>query len=305
MKMNNVLITGVAGFIGSNLLDYLLENTDWNITGIDDLSTGNIKNIEGQLPHAKFTFIEDSLFAVKTLKPYDCVFHLAALPRIQPSFERINEHINANLMGAMHLVECMIGDEKFPRIVNSSSSAIYGTPKRIPTPESEPIDCLSPYAFQKFEVEKYFDLLSTRFPLDFVHLRYFNPYGPRSFNPENKFNAYSSVIGIFLDRYSRNEPLLITGDGEQKRDFVHVKDLASANYKAAIHPEKLNTAFNIGHSHTCSIIDLANMISDSYDFIAKREGEAEITYADITKVRNVLGWQPEYDLETFIKNNIS
>ncbi len=305
MKIKKVLLTGVAGFIGSNLLDYLLEKTDWQITGIDNLSTGTRKNIAGQKDHPRFEFLEDSLFSLKTLKPYDVVFHLAALPRIQPSFELVNEHIHANLMGAMHLLELMIADNRFPRFVNSSSSAIYGTPKMIPTPESEGIDCLSPYAFQKYEVEKYFELLSTRFPLDFVHLRYFNPYGPRSFNPENTFNAYSSVIGIFLDRASRSEPLLITGDGSQKRDFVHVKDLARANYMAAVHPEKLNTAFNIGHSHTCSVLDLAKMISDSYSFIDKREGEAEITYADISKAKKMLGWSPKHDLEIFIKENIS
>src|SRR5690554_2623687 len=213
--IKKVLITGVAGFIGSNLLDFLIENTDWNIVGIDDLSTGNKNNIGHHLSDKRFEFIEDTLFSLKSLNDYDRVFHLAALPRIQPSFELINEHIYANLMSSMHLVELMIKDNRFPRIVNSSSSAIYGTPETIPTDENERIDCLSPYAFQKHEVEKYFELLTTRFPLDFVHLRYFNPYGPRSFNPNNKFNAYSSVIGIFLYRAKQNEPLLITGDGSQ------------------------------------------------------------------------------------------
>lgn len=304
MKIKNVLITGVAGFIGSNLLDYLADHTDWKITGIDNLSTGNRKNISRHLDNPDFTFIEDSLFTLESLRPYDCIFHLAALPRIQPSFELINEHIHANLMGAMHLVECMIRDKHFPRFVNSSSSAIYGTPKNIPTAEDEPVDCLSPYAFQKYEVEKYFELLATRYPLDYVHLRYFNPYGPRSFNPDNKFNAYSSVVGIFLNRYEKNEPLLITGDGMQKRDFVHVADLARANYSAATHPEKLNTAFNIGHSGTCSVLDLARKISDNYTFIDRREGEAEITYADVSKARDILGWAPVYELDAYIKENV-
>ncbi len=304
MKIKNVLITGVAGFIGSNLLDFLLETTDWQITGIDDLSTGNKKNIELQLGHNQFEFVEDTLFNLKSLKKYDCVFHLAALPRIQPSFELINEHIHANLMSSMHLIEIMIAENHFPRIVNSSSSAIYGTPKIIPTPENERIECLSPYAFQKYEVEKYFEMLATRYPLDFVHLRYFNPYGPRSFNPDNKFNAYSSVIGIFLDRAKNNQPLLITGDGSQKRDFIHVRDLARANYMAAIHAEKLNTAFNIGHSNTMSVLDLAKLISDKCEFIPKRDGEAEITFADVTKAKSILGWTPKHDLETFIKESI-
>jgi UDP-glucose 4-epimerase len=153
-------------------------------------------------------------------------------------------------------------------------------------------------------VEKYFDLLATRYPLNYVHLRYFNPYGPRSFNPENKFNAYSSVVGIFLYRYKQGETLQITGDGSQKRDFVHVYDLARANHMAAIHPDKLNTAFNIGHSSTLSILELAKLISDEYEFIPKREGEADITFADISKAGRVLNWEPVYKLEDFIKNNI-
>jgi UDP-glucose 4-epimerase len=145
-------------------------------------------------------------------------------------------------------------------------------------------------------------MLETRYPLDFVHLRYFNPFGPRSFNPENKFNAYSSVVGIFLYRKENDQPLLITGDGSQKRDFIHVYDLAKANLMAAEHPEKLNTAFNIGASGTVSVLELAKMISTDYEFIPKREGEAEITYSDVSKAKKVMGWEPEYDLESYIKS---
>jgi UDP-glucose 4-epimerase len=299
--MSRVLITGVAGFIGSNLLDYLMDVTDWEIFGIDDLSTGNKRNISHHIGNSRFEFVHDTLLNLTTLKPYDIIFHLAALPRIQPSFELVKEHIQANLIAPMHLLELMIADNRFPRIVNSSSSAIYGTPINIPTSETERVDCLSPYAFQKYEVEKYFELLSTRFPLDFVHLRYFNPYGPRSFNPENSFNAYSSVVGIFLEMAKNGETLKITGDGLQKRDFIHVRDLARANYMAAVHPEKLNTAFNIGNSNTMSVLNLAQLISDDYTFIEKREGEAEITYSDVSKAKQVLNWEPQHDLAEYIK----
>jgi len=160
MKIENVLITGVSGFIGSNLLDYLLDNTEWSITGIDNLSTGRKSNIQHELSNKRFTFLEQSLFDIDTLKPYQCIFHLAALPRIQPSFELVNAHIKENLMSSTFLIEKMIEENWFPRIVNSSSSAIYGTPTQIPTTEEERIDCLSPYAFQKYEVEKYFELLN-------------------------------------------------------------------------------------------------------------------------------------------------
>lgn len=295
------LITGVAGFIGSNLLDYLLEHTSWTIDGVDNLSTGSKANIS-HVRDGRFTFMEGDLTSITSLKPYRYVFHLAALPRIQPSFELVVEHITHNVSRAGYLLELMIRENHFPRFVYSGSSAIYGTPEIIPTPETERVDCLSPYAFQKYEVERYLELLATRYPIDYVTLRYFNPYGPRSFNPANAFNAYSSVVGIFLDRKKNGKPLLVTGDGQQKRDFIHVSDLAKANYLAAIHPQKLNTAFNIGYGDTLSVLDLARKISDQYEFIAKREGEADITFADTTKARTLLGWSPDQHIDAYLKS---
>lgn len=302
--INKVLITGVAGFIGSNLLDYLLEETEWMIDGIDNLSTGTTNNIAAHLANERFSFSDRKCSDLQSLQEYDCIFHLAALPRIQPSFELVNEHIQANVIESVHLLEVMIREGHFPKIVYSSSSAIYGTPEHVPTGENEAINCLSPYAFQKYEVEKYLGLLATRYPLNYVSLRYFNPYGPRSFNPANKFNAYSSVVGIFLDRKKSGQALLVTGDGSQKRDFVHVRDLAKANYLAAVNSGKVNTSFNIGKGSTVSILDLAKMISPNIQFIPKREGEADITFADISKAQNTLGWNPELELSAYIKREL-
>jgi UDP-glucose 4-epimerase len=303
--INKVLITGVAGFIGSNLLDYLVEVTDWNIDGVDDLSTGNQENIKTHLDNPRFAFKDQKCSDIKSLKGYNYIFHLAALPRIQPSFEFVNEHIGANLNESVHLLELMIKENIFPKFIYSSSSAIYGTPLNIPTNESERIDCLSPYAFQKYEVEKYLELLSTRYPFDYINLRYFNPYGPRSFNPQNKFNAYSSVVGIFIHRKKSGLPLLVTGDGSQKRDFVHVRDLAKANYLAAIHPGRTNTSFNIGKGATISILDLAKMIGGEMQFISKREGESDITFAYIEKAKKILKWEPQSELENFIHEELA
>jgi UDP-glucose 4-epimerase len=302
--MTKVLITGVSGFIGSNLLDYLLEKTDWQIVGYDNLSTGNKENIEDQSKNKRFEFVNKDVFELNSLKDYSIVFHLAALPRIQPSFELISEHIKSNVLLAAHLLELMIKENHYPRFVYSGSSAIYGTPDKIPTPETEKIDCLSPYAFQKYEVERYLELISTRYPLDYATLRYFNPYGPRSFNDKNPFNAYSSVVGIFLNKAKKGEKMLVTGDGSQQRDFIHVQDLAKANYLAAIHHGKLNTAFNIGQGSTMSVLDLAKRIGKPFDFIAKREGEAEITFADNTKAGTILGWKPEGDLSAYLKSEL-
>lgn len=298
--MEKVLITGVAGFIGSNLLDFLLEETEWLIDGYDNLSTGNKDNLAEGLKDERFKFFEQDAFELNSLKPYSKVFHLAALPRIQPSFELINDHIKANVLLAGHLLELMVKENHFPRLVYSGSSAVYGTPNIIPTPETERIDCLSPYAFQKYEVERYLELIATRYPIDFVTLRYFNPYGPRSFNPGNAFNAYSSVVGIFLNRKKEGKSLLVTGDGSQERDFIHVRDLASANYKAAVYPERINASFNIGFGSTMSILSLAKMIDKKIEFIDIREGEAEITFADNKKARDVLNWVPIENLKDYL-----
>jgi len=300
----NVLITGVAGFIGSNLLDYLLSGTDWRITGIDNLTTGSEDNICHNLDNPRFKFLKQRCSDITSIKEYDCIFHLAALPRIQPSFDLIREHVQANLLEGVFLIELMVKENHFPRFVYSGSSAIYGNPEKIPTDESAGVNCMNPYAFQKYEVEKYLELIATRYPLNYVTLRYFNPYGPRSFNPKNKFNAYSSVVGIFLNKWKEGKPLSVTGDGTQQRDFIHVRDLCEANYKAAVHPGKLNTAFNIGNGSTCSILDLAQMISDKYEFIPKREGEADITFADVNKARDVLCWRPKAKLSDYIAEMI-
>lgn len=306
MSITKVLITGVAGFIGSNLLDYLMSQTNWDIDGVDNLSTGNIQNIEHHLTNSRFSFLKESCSDLVSLKEYNVVFHLAALPRIQPSFERVNEHVEANLNQSIHLIELMIREDHFPKLVFSGSSAIYGTPNQIPTPESEKVDCLSPYAFQKYEFERYLELISTRFPLNYVSLRYFNPYGNRSFNPKNPDNAYSSVVGIFLNRKKEGKPLLVTGDGSQKRDFIHVSDLAKANYLAAIHAEKLNTAFNVGFGDTLSILELAKMIDgDRFEFIPKREGESDITFADTSKIKQILGWSPSMQITSYLSEELS
>ena len=302
--MKSVLITGVAGFIGSNLLDLLIEETDCEITGIDNLSTGNESNIVHHFEEARFKFINDDLENITSVKQFDTIFHLAALPRIQPSFELISEHIHANLNIGVQLIEIMIKESHFPKLVYSGSSAIYGTPLHTPTTEEEKIECLSPYAFQKYEFERYLELISTRFPLNYVTLRYFNPYGPRSFNPSNSFNAYSSVVGIFLNQQKLGKHLQVTGDGNQKRDFIHVKDVARANLAAANTEKGINDCFNVGFGETISINDLAKLISPNIVHIEKREGESEITHAEIGKIHSILNWRPLENIENYISKEL-
>lgn len=295
-----VLVTGAAGFIGSNLVEAILAETDWTVVGIDNFSTGSPDNVAHLDGRGRLTLERADVAAIDDLSGYDTVFHLAALPRIQPSFDTPCEHLTANLTNSIHLLEVMMRRRQFPRLVYSSSSAIYGNPRTTPTTEDEPISCLNPYSFQKYEVEKYLELLTQRHPLDYVALRYFNPYGPRSFNPANPFNAYSSVMGIFLHRHREGLPLLVTGDGSQQRDFVHVRDVARANIRAALVEGRLNTAFNVGYGETMSIIDLARRISNRIEFVPERPGEARITHASIERARVGLGWSPTIPVEQYL-----
>jgi UDP-glucose 4-epimerase len=257
------------------------------------------------LKNPNFEFKQLKCSELKTIVEFDCIFHLAALPRIQPSYIDIKEHLNANVNESIHIVELMISESHFPKFIYSSSSAIYGTPEQIPTTEDAKINCLSPYAFQKYEVEMYLELLSKRYNrLDYACLRYFNPYGPRSYNSKNPLNAYSSVVGIFLNQAKNKLPLQITGDGLQQRDFIHVRDIVRANYYSALIEGQINSSINLGMGETLSVLDLAKKISTNIKFIEKREGESDITLADITKAKKVLNWKPEISLNEYIKSQI-
>ena len=222
----NALITGGLGFIGSNLVDFLVSKK-WDITVIDNLSTGSLdyKNLE-----AEYWIKNVDELTFEDIQDFEYVFHLAALPRIQPSFDEPIEHEDANVIITIKLLELLKQSKKLKKLVYSASSACYGTPKNYPTPESEQIQILSPYALQKYSSEQYCLILGERFNIPVITLRYFNAYGPRSFNPNNTQNAYSSVIGVFNAQKNNNTQLTITGDGSQKRDFVHAKDIANANY---------------------------------------------------------------------------
>ena len=170
-----------------------------------------------------------------------------------------------------------------------------------PTTEKDGIGPLNPYALQKYEGELYCKLFAEQLGLPAVSLRYFNVYGPRSYNEDDKFNAYSSVVEIFLIQKSQNKPLTITGDGKQKRDFIHVYDVAKANIAAIKYPAKKFNFFNIASGKNNSVKQIADFISNNQTHIDPRQGEAKLTLADISKAKTFLNWVPLIELEEGIK----
>tara|TARA_R110002020_G_scaffold17760_9_gene61985 strand:+ start:873 stop:1775 length:903 start_codon:yes stop_codon:yes gene_type:complete len=293
--MKKAIVTGGAGFIGSNLVDGLIKQ-DIEVIVIDDLSTGFEKNIN---PKATLHMLDISRHKTqieKLMVGVDVVFHLAALARVQPSiedpqtFNEINVNGTLNVLFAAHKAGVK-------RVVYSASSSCYGNNKTFPTPETELTNPLSPYGLQKYVGEQYCKMFSEVYNLDTVSLRYFNVYGERM----NFEGAYKLVIAVFAEQMMQGKPLTITNDGEQKRDFTYVGDVVEANILAATHPKKLNgESFNIGNGDNYSVNELADMFGGEKQY-GNKVLEPFITLADNTKAKEILKWEPKGDLPTWVK----
>ena len=297
------LVTGAAGFIGSNLVDYLLE-MDHQVICVDNESADNEKfhwngktiNVSGD--------ITDYKFMKNVFNKVDYVFHLAAESRLQPAIQNPINAVHKNCVGTATMLQCA-REAGVKRFVYSSTSSGYGN-NPFPNDETQPDDCLNPYSASKVAGEKFCKMYYNLYGLETVVLRYFNVFGQRS--PTK--GQYAPVIGIFRRQRDDGEPLTIVGDGSQKRDFVHVQDVARANYLASIMPLKniakfdghdyTGEVFNIGSGKNYSIKEIANAISTNQISIPEREGEMSTTLADISKVGNVIGWKPEIDVIEWI-----
>jgi UDP-glucose 4-epimerase len=299
------LVTGGLGFIGSHLVR-ALRSRDYPTYVVDDLSCGRIdrkiENVEYQI---KSLLDEESLIAfVKKVQP-QWVFHLAAWPQIQPSFEDPSSYDHVNVHACLMLMKAL-KEAKAPvkAFVNSCSSAIYGNPQTLPIPETQPIDPLSPYALQKYSAEAYLKILGKCNSIPVVSLRYFNVYGPGSFDPESRQSAYSSVIGIFKNQVALGKPLTVTGDGKQTRDFVHISDVVQANLLVA---EKIQQtcfhSFNVGTGVETSVLQLAQLFGGSIQWVSERPGEIQASVADIKKLKE-LGWSPKVNLAQAIEKGM-
>ena len=289
------LVTGGAGFIGSNLVDYLLEQGH-NVVCIDNESANNEKFYWNEKAWNVNADITDYKTMKNAFTNVDYVFHLAAESRLQSAIQNPIEAVNKNCVGTTVMLQCA-REAGVKRFVYSSTSSGYGN-NPYPNVETQPDDCLNPYSASKISGEKFCKMYTDLYGLETVTLRYFNVFGERS--PAR--GQYAPVIGIFQRQRDAGESLTIVGDGSQRRDFIHVKDVARANYLAATVPLKGNEGevFNVGSANPYSIQQIADSISNNQTYIPKRNGEMETTFADITKIGEVMGWKPEIDVIDWI-----
>jgi UDP-glucose 4-epimerase len=295
--MPNAVVTGGAGFIGSNLVTLLLDS-GWEVTIVDNFATSERTNVAKNATLQEVDLTDREALA-PVMKDAEYVFHLAALPRIQPSFDDPVTHEKVNVIGSINCLEALKGNSRLKKFVYASSSACYGNPSTFPTSEEAPISCLSPYALQKYAAEQYALMLGERFEIPAAVLRFFNVYGPGSFKPKSPSNAYSSVAGVFHNQRKAGQPLTITGDGTQSRDFVHVSDVARALMAAAL-SERLGEVYNVGSGLSITVNALAELFGGPVTHIPERKGEAMTTWADISKIQRELGWNPLIDMQSGI-----
>ena len=296
--MSKCLVTGGCGFIGSNIVDRLISDGH-EVIVLDNKSADN----------AKFFVNEKAQYACQDISNYqltntfyagvDYVFHLAAESRIGPSIDNPLDTVQKNCLGTATVLQCA---RKWgvKKVMYSSTSSGYGNNPH-PNVETQPDDCLNPYSVTKIAGEKLCKMYTDLFGMKTVTFRYFNVYGDRA----PRTGQYSPVIGIFFRQRDADEDLTIVGDGEQRRDFVHVSDVVSANLAAAfndVDDEHYGQVYNVGSGKNYSVNEIASWISDKQVHLPERVGEVRVSLANIDKIKNVFGWEPKVDLEEWVRS---
>lgn len=293
--MSKCLVTGGAGFIGSNLVDALIAKGH-EVVVIDNLSSGKKENIN---PQAQFHLLD--LQKIEDIKPIfqgvDYVFHLAAFPRVQPS---IQDPIFSNEMNLTNTLNVLVAarDAKVKKVIYSASSSAYGDQETMPLVETMPARPLSPYGLQKYVGELYCRLFTQVYAMPTVSLRYFNVYG----NRQALEGAYCLVMGIFVSQRLKDQPMTIVGDGENRRDYTNVADIVRGNM-LAMESDKVGSGevINLGRGQSFSTNELAKMIGGpSVNIEARLEPKESL--ADNRKAKELLAWEPQVNLPEWLED---
>ena len=291
------LVTGGAGFIGSNLVDRLLE-LGHEVVVIDNEYSDAHEQFYWNPKAQNYKYdIRDYENTRQLYDGVDYVFHIAAEARIQPAILNPIEAVSINSVGTCTVLQCS-REAGVKRVVYSSTSSGYGM-NQSPNIETQPDDCLNPYSVSKVSGEKLCKMYTNLYGLPTILFRYFNVYGER----QPLKGQYAPVVGIFLRQRAVGEPLTIVGDGNQRRDFTHVRDVVQANILAAtkeVDSDAFGQLYNVGTGNNYSINQIARMISDNTINIAPRPGESRVTLANNQKLRRTFGWEPTVKLEDWI-----
>ena len=293
--MKKYLVTGGAGFIGSHLVDKLIEKGN-KVIVIDNLSSGKKENL-----NTKAEFYQLDICDLDKIKPFfegiDCVFHLAAIPSVPLSVEDPSGTSRVNILGTVNVFKAAI-DSNVKRVIFASSSAIYGNQEIQPIKEVANPNPISPYGLQKLVGEQFAKLFTELYGIEIISLRYFNVYGPRI----DSNSSYGAVIGKFLRLQAENKPFTIFGSGEQTRGFCYVDDVVDANIKAS-EADNLNggEVINISNKESYSINFLVKIMGGEVEYLPGREGDLINSKADITLAESLLGWKPKTEFDEGIK----
>ncbi|MGD0101691.1 MAG: SDR family oxidoreductase [Acidobacteriota bacterium] len=309
--MEKMVVTGGAGFIGSNLAEHLLS-MGFSVTVIDNLSTGREQNLSGWSEKAGKLFqflradINDTDQLQQAFTGVSYVFHLAAIPSVARSIEDPALTQLANINGTLSVLTAA-REAGVKRVIAASSSSIYGDEPNLPKKEERVGRCLSPYALSKFVTEEYCRLFWELYRFEAVALRYFNVFGPR----QDPNSHYAAVIPRFSTRMLAGLPPIVYGDGEQTRDFTFVSNVVDANWKAATSPNVAGQAFNIGCGLRTSLNQLIGILNKILGtqikpiYESARQGDVRDSLADIGKARTMVGYFPVVSLEAGLERVVN
>tara|TARA_B100000965_G_scaffold382632_1_gene381151 strand:+ start:2377 stop:3273 length:897 start_codon:yes stop_codon:yes gene_type:complete len=289
--MKKVIVTGGAGFIGSHLVEGLVRK-NYKVTVLDNLSTGNLKNLS--LVKKKIKFIKCDLSKEKNLfllfKNTKFVFHLAGLSKTIESIKNPKKYYKANVIATKNILNAC-RKVKIKKLIYAASASCYGNPREIPTSEKAKIKNLTPYAKTKWKAERLVINESKLKNFSSISLRFFNVYGPRSLAT----NSYSSVISIFLKQKLKNKPLTIYGDGSQTRDFIYVSDVVNVMLKVA-KSKIYKQIFNVASQKSLTINKIAKIFGGKIEYLPQRKGEPKYSEANIKKIKTLLKWKPKVSI---------
>jgi len=307
-RFNRVLVTGGAGFIGSHTTDALLDEGA-KVWILDDLSNGLLRNIHHLRRNPRCQFRQNTITNYRVVellaRKVEAIVHLAAVVSPFVSVKKPELTNKVNVGGTLNVLRAAM-NTGVKRVVCASSSSVYGNQTNLPISETNPLKPITPYGVSKLAGEKYSGSFTQTFGLETVSFRYFNVYGRRQ-----KANPYSGVISIFANKLRRGLQPRIFGDGEQTRDFIHVSDVVRANLLGLEVERGIGEAFNLGTGKPTSINTLASLLAELYGkrttpaHLQPRKGDIKDSYADVTRAKNVLGFESKIELRNGLQESLS